>query len=316
MVSERSFVGVDVSKDSLDMAVRPGGAFSSFANDDQGITAMTARLRELRPERIILEATGGYELSLAAALAAAQLPVVVVNPRQVRNFAKATNRLAKTDRIDANVLAAFGEAVRTEVRPLPDEGARELMSLVARRGQLMGMRTAEKNRLSTANSAVTKQIEKHIRWLDSEIEKIDKTIETLLRSNNVLREKVDLIDAVPGLGTVTSAALVVQLPELGCLNRRQIAALVGVAPFNRDSGTQHGMRSIWGGRTAVRNALYMATLSAIRFNPPIRAFYQRLQKQGKKNKVAFVACMRKLLLILNAMVRDRAPWRKTVPQTP
>ena len=308
------FVGVDVSKDSLDVAIRPGGQNATFANEDKGIGTLVAKLLEVGPERILVEATGGYEMVLVAALAAARLPVVVANPRQVRDFAKAKGRWAKTDRIDADVLAAFGEAIQTEVRPIPDAAARELAGLVARRSQLIGMRTAEKNRLSMAGRAVAPQIGKHVRWLDAEIRKLDQKIETKLRSNEVLWQKLELIDGVPGIGPVTSAILLVQMPELGQLNRRQIAALAGLAPFNRDSGQQRGVRMIWGGRTPVRNALYMATLSAIRHNPSIRPVYQRLRQAGKKKMVAFTACMRKLLVILNAMIRDRASWRGTAAQ--
>jgi transposase len=305
------FVGVDVSKDTLDGASTAGEHWQT-RNDEESIGALVERLRALTPRLIVLEATGGYEAPLASALALAQLPVVVVNPRQVRHFAKATGRLAKTDRIDAALLAAFGAAVKPEVRPLKDEFAQELTALLARRRQLIGMLTAERNRLLSAPPVLRTDLKAHIHWLVKRIKDTDANLTGLMRSSPVWREKEDLLAAVKGVGRVTAQTLLADLPELGRLNRKQIAALVGVAPFNHDSGTFRGQRRIWGGRAPVRAVLYMASLSAKRFNPVIRLFYERLIAAGKPKKVALVACMRKLLTILNAMLRTGTPWRQNL----
>lgn len=313
-MSARVFVGIDVSKDGLDVAVVPGGETRHFANCTDGIAAMVQWVRAVQPHGIVMEATGGYELPAALALATAQLPVAVVNPRQVRDFAKATGQLAKTDRIDAGTLARFGEAVKPVPRPLPDAAARELSDLIARRSQVVGMLTAEKNRLSRASGRVAKNIRSHIAWLEKELAKLDKELEDSLRSNHVWHETVTLLRSVPGIGTTTAITLLAELPELGRLNRRQIAALAGVAPFCRDSGTLRGTRKVWGGRAQVRRALYMAALVGTRHNDAIRPFYQRLLLNGKKKKQALTACMRKLLVALNAILRDRQPWRHSEPQ--
>ena len=305
------FVGVDVSKDTLDGASTAGEHWQT-RNDEESIGALVERLRELTPRLIVLEATGGYEAPLASALALGQLPVVVVNPRQVRHFAKATGRLAKTDRIDAALLAAFGAAVKPEVRPLKDEFARQLTALLARRRQLIGMLTAERNRLLSAPPVLRTDLKAHIHWLVKRIKDTDVNLTGLMRSSPVWREKEDLLAAVKGVGRVTAQTLLADLPELGRLNRKQIAALVGLAPFNHDSGTFRGQRRIWGGRAPVRAVLYMASLSAKRFNPVIRPFYERLIAAGKPKKVALVACMRKLLTILNAMLRTATPWRQNL----
>jgi transposase len=305
------FVGVDVSKDTLDVASSVGERWAT-RNDEESIGALVERLSHLRPRLVVLEATGGFEAPLASALALAQLPVVVVNPRQVRHFAKATGRLAKTDRIDAALLAAFGAAVKPEVRPLKDEFAQELTALLARRRQLIGMLTAERNRLLTAPPVLRTDLKAHIHWLVKRIKDTDAQLSDLMRSSPVWREKEDLLATVKGVGRVTAQTLLADLPELGRLNRKQIAALVGVAPFNHDSGTLKGHRRIWGGRAPVRAVLYMASLTAKRCNPVIRLFYERLLDAGKPKKVALVACMRKLLTILNAMLRTGTPWRQNL----
>jgi transposase len=302
------FIGIDVSKARLDVAIRPTAERDSVCNDKAGIQALVKRLGQIQPALIVLEATGGVERQVTRALASAELPVVVVNPRQVRDFAKATGQLAKTDTIDAAVLARFAEAVRPAVRALPDEIALELRALIGRRRQITDMIVAESNRLGGASKAVQKRIEAHIRWLESELERIDTDLDQRIRQSPIWKEKEDLLKSVPGIGPVTSRALIANLPELGQLNRKQIAALVGVAPLNRDSGTLRGRRTVWGGRAAVRTMLYMAALVASRHNAVIRAFYMRLRNAGKAPKIALVASMRKLLTILNAMIKHRSYW--------
>lgn len=307
-MSENSVnVGIDVSKDTLDIAVSNGERFGA-ANDEEGIAAVVERLRSLAPERIVLEATGGYEQAMVAALAVAGLPVIVVNPRQVRDFAKALGRLAKTDPIDAEVLMRFAEAVKPQYRALPDEQTRELEALVVRRRQLIGMVVAERQRLAQAPAVVRRDIRAHIAWLSRRLNDTDRQLEAALRASPLWREREQLLRPVQGVGCVLLSTLCASLPELGRLNRRQIAALVGVAPFNCDSGTLKGKRRCWGGRADVRAVLYMAVLSAKRFNPVIRAFHERLIAAGKPMKVALTACMRKLLSILNAIVRDQREW--------
>jgi transposase len=303
------YVGIDVAKDWLDVAQRPGGEAWRVSSDETGIATLIKRLKGLRPALVVLEATGGLQIPAVAALAAAGLHTVVVNPRQVRQFAGATGRLAKTDAIDAEVLAQFGEAVRPEVRPLPDAATRELSAVVARRRQLIEMLTAEKNRLRLATKKVRRNIEAHIRWLEGELLALDDGLGEVIRSSPVWRERDNLLRSVPGVGPVLSSVLLADLPELGKLSRKEVAALVGVAPLNRDSGQFRGRRTVWGGRSQVRAALYMAALVAARFNPVIRAFYQRLQAAGKPKKVALTACMRKLLTMLNAMARDQTSWQ-------
>ncbi len=301
------FVGIDVSKAQLDIALRPDGRLV-VPNDETGIAHVVERLRAVPVTLIVLEATGGLELPLIGALVAAGLPVVVVNPRQVRDFAKATGKLAKTDPLDAQILAHFADVIRPLPRLLPDEQTHALAALLARRRQLIEMLTAEKNRLSSARHAVRKSVTAHIGWLEREVAQTDRDLAHTIRESPVWREKDDLLRTVPGVGPGLARTLIVDLPELGTLGRRQIAALVGVAPLNRDSGTLRGKRTVWGGRAHVRAALYMAALVASRCNPVIRAFYQRLCAAGKAKKVALTACMRKLLTILNAMVKHRKPW--------
>ena len=308
MEGEARFVGIDVSKAQLDVAVRPTGKRWTLPYDQTGIEGLIPQIVDLGPALVLLEATGGLELPLVAALAAAALPVVVVNPRQVRDFAKATGTLAKTDTLDAGVLAHFADAVRPEVRPLKDAETQVLNSLTARRHQVMTMLVSEKNRLGTAIGAVGPRIEAHIAWLEQELSDLDKGLRQTLRRSPVWREKDDLLRTVPGVGEQISLTLLANLPELGTLNRRQIAALVGVAPYNRDSGALRGKRAVWGGRSRVRAVLYMGALVASRHNPAIRDFYQRLLAAGKPKKVALVASMRKLLVILNGMLKHGSPW--------
>lgn len=304
-----SFIGIDVSKSQLDIAQRPANKRWSCANAETDIAEVVETLKELSPQVIVVEATGGLEIPLVAALSQAQMPVVVVNPRQVRDFAKAVGRMAKTDRIDAAVLAHFGEAVRPEVRLLKDEDAQILTALVTRRRQVVEMLTAEKNRLNISPKVVRKDIQKHIDWLQARLEDSDRQLDSAIRNSPVWREKDALLRSVPGVGQVLSASLITGLPELGALSRRQIAALVGVAPLNRDSGLFRGKRTVWGGRAHLRAVLYMATLSASRVNPAINRFYRRLREAGKKAKVALTACMRKFLGILNAIVKNQTSWQ-------
>ena len=303
------FVGIDVAKDHLDLAVRPGQEQWHEPMSEDGRQRIVARLQELRPTLIVLEATGGLERPLVLALAAADLPVAVVNPRQVRDFAKATGRLAKTDRLDAQVLAHFAEALRPPARPLPDEQTQALAELLARRGQLLEMHTAERHRLATVSRVVREQIRRHLSWLEAELASLDDDLDRRLRVDDERAAQATRLQSVPGVGRVLTLTLLADLPELGTLDRHQIAGLVGVAPLNRDSGKRRGPRVIWGGRARVRAVLYMATLVATRFNPVIRAFYQRLSQAGKPKKVALVACMRKLLTILNAMTRNQTSWQ-------
>lgn len=302
------FVGIDISKDRLDIALRPTGEREAVANAEPDIAALVARLQAYHPTLIVLEATGGFELAVTAALAAARQPVVVVNPRQVRDFAKATGKLAKTDALDAAILAQFAEAVRPALRPMPEATTQALGALLTRRRQLVAMRTAESNRLGTALPPVRKGIRAHLAWLDRQLAQFDDDLTRAIRESPVWREKDDLLQSTPGVGPVLARTLLASLPELGTLTRQQIAALVGVAPLNRDSGTFRGTRHVWGGRAHVRAALYMSALVATRFNPVIRVFYQRLCAAGKAKKVALTACMRKLLTILNAMLKHQTPW--------
>jgi transposase len=303
-----SFVGIDVAKHQLDVAVRPSGETWTVAHDEGGLSALLARLREVAPTLIVLEATGGLEVPLAGALAAATLPVAVINPRQVRDFARATGTLAKTDRLDAQLLAQFAEVVRPEPRPLPDAQAQELTALLQRRRQLVEMLTAEKNRLPLAARRIRPQLQAHIVWLHKQIAQFDEDLRQLIHASPLWRAKDDLLRSAPGVGPVLATTLVAALPELGTLTRRQIAALVGVAPLNRDSGTLRGRRTVWGGRAQVRAVLYMSTVVAVRHNPVVAAFYQRLRAAGKAPKLALTACMRKLLTILNAMLKHHTRW--------
>lgn len=302
-------VGIDVSKATLDVAVRPDGTAWQVANVPGAIDGLVDRLAALRPGLVVLEATGGYEHAVVAALATAGVPVVVANPRQVRDFGRAIGQLAKTDAIDAALLAQFGERVRPEPRPLKDTAAEELSALLGRRRQLLEMLVAERNRLGTARSAaVRKSVQRHIQWLERQLADVDRALGAAIEASPAWRIAEDLLRSVPGIGPVVSRTLLGELPELGRLNRKQIAALVGVAPHARDSGTLRGHRQIWGGRAPVRGVLYMGTLSATRYNPVLRAFYQRLRQAGKPAKVALVACMRKLLVIVNAMLHTQTRW--------
>ena len=303
MERESIFIGIDVAKEKMDIAVRPSDRTWSTSYDDDDVEVLVGQLQELSPTAVILEATGGIELPLVAALAAASLPVEVVNPRQVRDFAKSTGQLAKTDRLDARVLAHFGEAVRPSIRPLRDVDTQILSALLARRRQASSIITAEKNRLSRAIHGVSPRIQAHISWLEQEQDDLDDNLRRTVRNRSVWREKDQLLRSVPGAGNQVSTTLLDDLPELGTLGRKQIAALVGVALFSRDSGPHRGKRTVWGGRARVRGALYMGALVVSRWNPVIRDFYQRLLAAGKPKKLSLTACMRKLLTILNSTLR-------------
>ena len=307
----RPYAGIDVSKARLDVALLPSGESFVVSNDEEGFDELLGRLKGPHPILVVLEASGGLERPVAAALATAGIPVAVLNPRQTRDFARAMGRLAKTDRLDAKVLARFAEAVRPAPRTLPDAEAREFQAILARRRQLIAMMTAEKNRLGAVTSeAVGRRIEAHIRWLEKELSHTDRDLDEAIEKSPAFKENEALLRSVPGVGPVVLCrTLLAELPELGSLSPRELSALVGVAPLNRDSGTLRGRRSVWGGRARVREALYMGALIASRHNPTIRAFYARLLAAGKPKKVALVACMRKLLVILNAVIRDRTPWR-------
>ena len=303
------FVGIDVSKAHLDVYVRPLGESFRVSHDDAGFVTLLARVVPLAPV-VVLEATGGYEVTVAAALAGAGLSVAVVNPRQIRDFARATGQLAKTDALDARVIALFAEAVRPGARPMPDAQARALGELVARRRQLVDMVTAEQNRRRLLRDRrLQAHFDSHLAWLGDALDRLEADLKTLIRSTAIWRETDELLRSVPGVGAVTACTLIAELPELGHLDRRRIAALVGLAPRARDSGTFRGRRMIVEGRAYIRRILYMATVAAIKFNPVIRAFFQRLVAAGRPGKVAVTAAMRKLLTLLNAMLRERRPWQ-------
>ena len=302
------FVGIDVSKAQLDVAIRPTAQTLSVTNDKAGIKTLVKYLGKLQPALVVLESTGGLERRVMLALVASEISVVMANPRQVRDFAKSTGQLAKTDRIDAAVLALYAEAIRPTPRPLPDELTLELRALTARRRQIIDMIVAEKNHLATASKVIKKRITAHITWLEQELDRADQDLDRFIEQNPLWKENQAILRSTPSIGPVSSRTLVAELPELGTLGRKQIAALVGVAPFPRDSGTLKGRRTIWGGRASVRCALYMATLSAVRFNSVIHSFYKRLKAKGKPSKVALVACMHKLLTILNAMIKNKTCW--------
>jgi transposase len=310
----RRFVGIDVAKAALDVFIGSAGTAFTVVNNELGIRDL---VRQLVPTDFgILEATGGLETLVASALAAAGIAAAIVNPRQVRDFARATGRLAKTDRLDAEVLARFGEAVRPEARPLADEQAQALEALVTRRRQLVEMLTAEKNRRARAPKVLHRSIDEHIRWLEKRLSVFDDELGELIRNTPLWRGRDELLRSVPGVGKVLSSTLLAQLPELGMLNRKQIAALAGLAPFNRDSGSMRGSRCIWGGRAQVRRVLYMATVAGVRSNPTIRTFYLRLRTNGKHAKPALIACMRKFLVILNAMLHDKTHWQTPALTSP
>lgn len=303
------FVGIDVSKSTLDVCIEPDEKTLHVAYDEAGIKQIVDRLKEVSPTLIVIEATGGLEIRIATELASKGLQVAVINPRQARDFAKATGRLAKTDQVDAAMLAVFAKAIRPQARPLRDEDTCALNDMVSRRRQLIDMRVQETLRLGTAASKpLQKNLSKHIAWLDKRIAEIDTDLTKRLRNSDVWRIKDDLLRGIPGVGAVTTLTVLAKCPELGTLNRREIAALTGVAPLANDSGKHRGKRFIWGGRADVRAVLYMAAVSAIRCNEPIKAFAERLKKAGKPPKVVIVACMRKLLTIMNSMLKNNEPW--------
>jgi transposase len=307
------YVGIDVAKARVDVALGRQGAVFQVARDDKGLAELVKRLKEVKVELVVMEATGGLQLPVAAALSVAGLSVAVVNPRQVREFARAAGKLAKTDALDARVLAHLGEALRPPARPLLDEETRKLEALLTRRRQMVEMLVAEKNRVQVAHAAARPLIQKHIAWLEEQLKQVDKDLGSAVRNSPMWRGKDDILRSVPGVGPVLAITLMAELPELGQLNRKQVASLAGVAPHACDSGTLKGKRMVWGGRAALRAALYMATLSAVRCNEVVRALYERLIKVGKPKKVALVACMRKLLTILNAMVRTKKHWNEADP---
>lgn len=310
MMNEKEiFIGIDVSKDNLEVFVKPLGQRPAFAQTEDGLLLMVDFVQSFSPRLVVLEATGGLERAAVGALGAKGLPVVVINPRQIRDFAKAKGILAKTDKLDAEVIAEFAEAIRPEIRPLKPQETQELEALVTRRRQVVQMITAEKERLPTAVRAAKKDIEAHIQWLEKRRDKLNKDLERKIQNTPLWRAKDEILQSPKGVGPVLSHMLLAKMPELGTLNRKQAGKLVGVAPLNRDSGKFRGKRKVWGGRAEIRAVLYMATMSAIRSNPVIRVFYQRLIEAGKPHKVAVTACMRKLLTILNAMVKNNTPWR-------
>jgi transposase len=305
-----TFVGIDVAKDRLDVHLRPSDEAFALRRDGAGLEALVERLVALRPALVVLEATGGFEVAVAGALAAAGLPLVVANPRQIRDFARATGRLAKTDRLDAEAIARFAEAVQPAPRPVPSAAARALGELVVRRRQLVEMITSEgQRRRQLRDPRLGRRLEAHLTWLQNELAALETDLDDAVRGTPAWRAAEDLLASVPGIGKTSARTLIAELPELGTLDRRKIAALVGVAPINRDSGTFRGRRMVMGGRASVRTALYMPTLTAIRHNPALQAFYRRLIGRGRPAKVAITACMRKLLVILNAILRDHRPWQ-------
>jgi transposase len=312
-MGQQKFIGIDVCKARLDVAFRPGGEALTVSNDARGIARLLKIVKSAEPDCVVLEATGGFELRLLEELSANSVPVVLVNPRQVRQFARASGRLAKTDTIDAAVLAHFAEVMQPSERLLPDAKTRELRALLARRRQLVEMITAETNRKTHALEVVRQGIAVTIRCLKRQVAILDREVAGFIQQMPAWRRKAELLRTTPGVGPITSATLLAQLPELGALNRKQIAALVGVAPFNRDSGMMRGQRRIWGGRSQVRTVLYMCTVAALRRNPVIQAFYQRLRAAGKPGHVAVVACMHKLIMILNAMLNQGTSWRPPLP---
>jgi len=314
-IAEKVCVGIDISKDKLDVAVLPGNERLCLAHTEQGCAELLVRLQALAPALIVMEATAGLETALAAALAAASLPVAVVNPRWVREFARAHGQLAKSDCIDARVLALYAQVMSPPVRALPDEQTRDLQATLTRRRQLVDMRAQEKARITFARPNQLKSINQHIAWLDKRIDEIDGKLTAALQASPVWQAHEKLLRSIPGIGKVTVFTLTALLPELGRLNRKQIAALVGLAPFACDSGRYRGKRRIFGGRADVRAVLYMATLTAVRANPAIRAFYKHLKAPGKPTKVALVACTRKLLMVLNAVARAGKPWQASLTQT-
>jgi transposase len=316
-MNKQVFVGIDVSKQHLDVAMRPQNRHFVNSNDDRGIRQLVKRLAALKPQLIVLEASGGYEFLVTAALAEAQLPVALVNPQAVRKFAGATGKLAKTDKIDAQVLAHFAEALQPEPRPLPDQALKVLKAAVQRRLQVVKMISQEKNRLEkTFIPSVRQDIQEHLAWLQKRLKELDRDLNDQIRQSPLWRDRDRLYQSVPGIGPAVSRAVIAQLPEIGTLSGKKASALVGVAPFNRDSGRFRGKRMIRGGRSYLRKMLYMAAVVASQWNPVIRAFYQRLLAAGKPPKLALTACIRKLVLILNAMVKNNQPWNHFINQVP
>lgn len=309
MTETKKWIGIDVSGEELSVGVYPSGEIRTFAYEPKSVAELVVFTSSFKPELIILEATGGLEAGVAAELYNTGLPVCVVNPRQVRDFAKSIGVLAKTDNIDAVVLGRYGEAVKPQVRPMPNEEEKAIKEIVARRRQLIDMLVQEKNRYTRASKKTGADIMKHIKWLEKRIKDLDKDLSDAVKNSPMWSEKESILKSVPGVGDVLSSTLIADLPELGSLGRKEIAALVGVAPFNHDSGKMHGRRKVWGGRRNVRRVLYMSALAGIRFNPIIRAFYEKLVAAGKKPKVALTACMRKLLVILNAMLKSKQAWK-------
>jgi len=312
MNKEQTYVGVDISKENLDLAIIDSNQQWRFGNSPAGIKLAIKTIQAVKPALVIFEATGGLEVPFWAALSETGIDAASINPRQIRDFARAKGRLAKTDRIDAQVIAQYGRAMQPRSQPFPEtEGLKEVM---ARRHQLVEMISAEKSRLKTARKADVKEdIQEHITWMEARLSKVEKELRKAIRASPAWREKDELLQSTPGVGPTLSATLLTQLPELGTLNRHQVAALAGVAPLNRDSGMMRGKRTVWGGRGRVRGALYMRTLVATRYNPLVKAFYQRLCAGGKPKKVALVACMRKLLAILNSIIKHHTPWRYRTP---
>jgi transposase len=309
-----TYVGIDVSKGRLDVAIGERGDFWNVANDEKGIAKLVERMKEVQPELIVLESTGGLEMPAMTELYASQVPVALVNPGRVRQFARSVGLLAKTDKLDARLLARFAEAVKPAVTRMPDEQEQHLIALVTRRRQLIEMLVAEENRLITVRLSLRENLEEHITWLRQALKDLNREIREFIRQSPIWKDKEDLLQSVPGVGPVTASTLLAELPELGKLDRKRIAALVGVAPFNDDSGHRRGKRKIKGGRSSVRNVLYMAALSSSRFNPILRPFYKRMIHRGKLKKVALTACMRKLLTFLNAILRDQQRWNPSLKQ--
>jgi transposase len=312
-LEKQNYIGIDVAKDSVEVAMHESQERWSFTNEETGIAKLITRMKKLKPSLIVMEATGGYEVAVAAELHSLGFPVAVVNPRHIRDFARSVGILAKTDTLDAKVIARYGAMVQPTPRSLPTEETRRLGVIMMRRRQIVVMRTAEKNRLHQADPAIKGRIKVHITWLEQELDDINKELKQMIESSPEWKEKNDILQSVPGVGQNLAMTILSDFPELGQLNRKQAAALSGVAPFNRDSGTMRGKRSIWGGRGVVRAAVYMSIVSAIRFNPQIKTFYERLVKAGKLRKVAMVACMRKLLCILNVMLKNHTSWDFKTP---
>ncbi len=307
--SEKQWVGIDVCQKYLDVYIRLSGKLFQVTNNKVGISKLVQTLKKIQPELIVIEATGGMEIDVTVELTTAELAVAVINPRQARDFAKATGQLAKTDAIDAKVLAHFADAIRPEVRAISDESSRQLEDLVARRRQISDMITAEKNRRRGKTNSVKTSIDEHVEWLEEQLKEIESKIKSAIAVNPDWQQKMDLLTSVPGIGEIVAVTLISSLPELGKISHKSISYLVGVAPLNRDSGKFRGKRKIWGGRTKVRCLLYMAALVAVRFNPIIKTFYERLISKGKLKKVALTASLHKLLIILNAMMKQNSSWK-------